>query len=186
MEISCIVSPQKPESIFYRLRHNSLRVSNENSERLFSDRDYFPCENCHNVGDLCAIGMNKIQNYWNFKHEIESTRSQNFLLCVSKVFSEIKSCHNSSPERIFFSWGSSQKEKQLKLFFAFMDFSIPLNVLSKLFQFLFSKNNLFALSTRILANISPFSRLNCYIERWKKGKCFKILSIPSMKKQKEN
>ena len=142
MEISCIVSPQKPESIFCSLRHNSLRVSNENSERLFPDRHstVFRCENFHIRGNLFAIGMNKIQNYWNFKHEMENMREK-----PGKCFKCFSSCHNSSPERIFssflfffISWGSSQKAKQLKLFFSFMDFSIPLNVLSKLFQFLFS------------------------------------------------
>lgn len=157
MEISCIVSPQKPESIFCSLRHNSLRVSNEN---FFPDRHstIFRCENCHIRGNLFAIGMNKIQNYWNFKHEIESMREK-----PGKCFKCFSSCHNSSPERIFSSFlfflslRKQPKSKTIETIFFFYGFFHSIKRAFKTISIPLLRNNLFALSTRILANIFPFA-----------------------------
>lgn len=142
MEISCIVSPQKPESIstVYDITHLEFLMRTE--------KDFFPTDT-----RLFFI-------FWKLPHRREficnwheqdsellkfQTRDREHERKARKMFKCFLSCHNSSPERIFssflfffLSWGSSQKAKQLKLFFSFMDFSIPLNVLSKLFQFLFS------------------------------------------------
>lgn len=79
-----------------------------------------------------------------------------------KVFLKIKSCHRSwehfSSIFLAFSSRTSQKEKQSKLFF-FYRFSIPLNVLSKLFQFIsasFLASNLFALHKNFGKHFSRF------------------------------